>query len=145
MKRYLKRASKVLSDEGFLGEASVVSLWDSLYYTINDAVYVESARWGDYRRDVHRYTSKGELYTVDNHYMKERNRLLTQYFPKRSAKVLKDIQTFIESATGITGIKEIQTGANDNVDDGYYNLSGQRVLKPASGIYIHKGKKVVVK
>ena len=45
----------------------------------------------------------------------------------------------------ITGIKEIPAGANDNGDANYYNLSGQRVLKPASGIYIHKGKKVVVK
>lgn len=24
---------------------------------------------------------RGELYTVDNHYMNERNRLLTEYFP----------------------------------------------------------------
>ncbi|MBR2882164.1 MAG: hypothetical protein IKB96_07555, partial [Prevotella sp.] len=143
--RYLRRAQELLSDGGMLSEHSVVQVWDSLYNVVSLAVYDESARWGDYRRDVHRYTSKGELYTVDNHYMKERNRLLTQYFPKRSAKVLKDIQTFIESATGITGIKEIPAGANDNGDASYYNLSGQRVLKPASGIYIHKGKKVVVK
>ncbi|MBO5467117.1 MAG: CotH kinase family protein [Prevotella sp.] len=143
--RYLRRAQELLSDGGMLSERSVVQVWDSLYNVVSLAVYDESARWGDYRRDVHRYTSKGELYTVDNHYMKERNRLLTQYFPKRSAKVLKDIQTFIESTTGITGIKEIQAGDNDNGDASYYNLSGQRVLKPASGIYIHKGKKVVVK
>lgn len=30
-------------------------------------------------------------------------------------------------------------------DDSYYNLQGQRVSEPAAGIYIHNGKKVVVK
>ena len=30
-------------------------------------------------------------------------------------------------------------------DDSYYNLQGQRVSEPAVGIYIHKGKKVIVK
>lgn len=30
-------------------------------------------------------------------------------------------------------------------DDSYYNLQGQRVSEPAAGIYIHNGKKVIVK
>ena len=107
-------------------------------------VYDESARRGDYRRDVHAYTSKGELYTVDNHYMKERNRLLNNYFPSRSAKVLKDIQTFIEEKTGITGIKDIPV-ADKHSDNAYYNISGQRVASPSKGIYICNGKKVLIK
>lgn len=142
--RYLRRAQELLSDGGMLSERSVVQVWDSLYNVISLAVYDESARWGDYRRDVHAYTSKGELYTVDNHYMKERYRLLNNYFPSRSTKVLKDIQTFIEEKTGITGIKDIPV-ANEHADNAYYNISGQRVASPSKGIYICNGKKVLIK
>lgn len=141
---YLRRAKELLSDGGLLSERSAVQLWDSLYNVVSLALYDESARWGDYRRDVHRFTSKGELYTVDDHYMKERNRLLKNYFPYRSAKVLKDIQIFIEKKTGITGIKDIPV-ADERIDDAYYNISGQRVASPSKGIYIRNGKKVFIK
>ncbi|MCR4602520.1 MAG: CotH kinase family protein [Prevotella sp.] len=93
--RYLRRAKVLLADDGMLGEQSVVTLWDSLYHTIHAALYAESARWGDYRRDVHRWQSKGELYTVDNQFMAERQRLLDSYFPVRSANVLQQIQDYV--------------------------------------------------
>lgn len=95
--RYVKRAKEVLSDDGFLGQKSVVEVWDSLYNTIKMAVYAESARWGDYRRDVHPYQSKGQLYTVDNHYMNERNRLINDYFPYRTSIVLNDLLGYVDS------------------------------------------------
>ena len=94
--RYLKRAKEVLADDGLLGEKSVVAVWDSLYHTIETAIYAEAARWGDYRRDVHRYKTAGQLYTVDNHYMAERNRLLTQYFPVRTDRVLNAILDYVD-------------------------------------------------
>jgi len=40
------------------------------------------------------------------------------------------------------GIEEITVSSNDGA---WYSLSGQRVAKPQHGIYIHNGKKVVVK
>jgi hypothetical protein len=94
-RRYLRRAKELLSDDGLLGQGSVVEVWDSLYHTISTALYDEAARWGDYRRDVHRWQSAGQLYTVDNHYMTERNRLLTQYFPVRTANVLRQITSYV--------------------------------------------------
>ena len=90
-RRYLRRAKEVLAEDGPLGSQSAVELWDSLYNTISTALYAEAARWGDYRRDVHPWQSRGQLYTADDHYMTERNRLLTQYFPYRSDNVLEDI------------------------------------------------------
>lgn len=90
-RQYLKRAKEVFAEDGLLGQKSVVHLWDSLYQVVSSAIYAESARWGDYRRDVHPYQSQGELYTVDNQYMEERNRLLEQYFPYRSERVLSSI------------------------------------------------------
>lgn len=47
----------------------------------------------------------------------------------------------------ITSIENISTAENTTSanDDAYYNLNGQRIQKPTKGIYIHKGKKVIVK
>ena len=90
-RRYLARAKDVLADDGPLGADSSVALFDSLYNTIALALYDEAARWGDYRRDVHPYTTRGSLYTVDGTYRAERDRLLTQYFPERSQRVLGSI------------------------------------------------------
>ena len=94
-RRYLKRAKVVLAEDGLLGETSAVAVFDSLYNTIALALYDEAARWGDYRRDVHPYTTQGKLYTVDETYQKERNRLLTQYFPGRSERVLNSIVSYV--------------------------------------------------
>ena len=94
-RQYLRRAKELLAPEGLLGEESVVELWDSLHSVIASALYAEAARWGDYRRDVHQYTSKGQLYTVDNQYAAERKRLLTQYFPYRSDIVLGHITSYL--------------------------------------------------
>ena len=99
--RYLKRATQVLDEDGLLGETSVVELWDSLYNTISYAVYAEAARWGDYRRDVHPYQSRRPLYTVDDYYMPERQRLANQYFPYRTATVLSQVNSYVEQLTGI--------------------------------------------
>jgi hypothetical protein len=95
-RRYQRRAKELLADDGLLGQQSVVQVWDSLYNTISMALYDEAARWGDYRRDVHRWQSGGQLYTVDEHYMAERNRLLTQYFPTRSEFVLGSILSWLD-------------------------------------------------
>lgn len=95
-RRYVKRAKEMLADDGALGQASVVEVWDSLYHTISKALYAEAARWGDYRRDVHPWQSKGKLYTVDDTYMAERNRLLNHYFPYRSGYVLESILSYVD-------------------------------------------------
>ena len=95
-RRYVRRAKQVLAPDGLLGEASVVTLWDSLHQTVRAALYAEAARWGDYRRDVHPYTARGSLYTVDGTYTAERDRLLTQYFPVRTQRVLNSIVSLVD-------------------------------------------------
>ena len=134
--RYLQRAYELLSDDGLLGPESVTEVWDSLYYTISSSLYAEAARWGDYRRDVHRWKTAGQLYTVDDHYMAERQRLQTKYFPERSRRVLNQIYEFLGADP--SGVTEIPS---NHTDDHYYNLNGQVVTNPTRGIYIYKGKK----
>ena len=91
-RRYIDRAYRLLAaPDGLLTEKPVVELWDSLYNDISLALYAESARWGDYRKDVHTYASKGELYTPDTHYIPQRNKLLKDYFPNRSRIVLQQL------------------------------------------------------
>ena len=133
--RYGRRAQELLADNGLLGPKSVVETWDSLYYVISKAIYAEAARWGDYRRDVHPYQRKGKYYTVDDYYMRERNRLLNDYFPYRSAIVLADIRRLVPSG--------IQSVAAPEADNRLFNLQGQQVQHPTKGLYIKNGKKVI--
>ena len=43
-----------------------------------------------------------------------------------------------------TGISELKNNSS-NIDAAYYTLQGVKVAKPVKGIYIHQGKKVIVK
>lgn len=52
---------------------------------------------------------------------------------------------FFTIGTGVvTGINEVNVAAND-ADDAYYTLQGMKTNKAVKGIYIHNGKKVVIK
>jgi hypothetical protein len=85
---------------------------------------------------------------VDNQYQKERQRLLTKYFPVRSEQVLKQVIAF----TGIdpTGIQRLDDDAISPSDD-LYDLSGRKLsivnsqLSIKKGIYILNGRKIVVR
>ena len=139
--RYRARAKELLADDGLLGETSVVEVWDSLYNTISTAIYDESARWGDYRRDVHQYAyGAGKLYTVDKYYMRERNRLLTEYFPYRSKKVLTQILAYVLEPTAIGAtLKDNVQYSMFNVQyskDKWYTLQGIEVKQPTKRVSI---------
>lgn len=45
-----------------------------------------------------------------------------------------------DGTTGITTVDATKTG-----DDSYYNLNGQRVINPQHGIFIRRGRKVIIK
>ena len=143
--RYLARAKEVLSKDGLLGQHSAREVWDSLYNTISSAIYCEAARWGDYRRDVHQYSGRGELYTVDGQYAKERNRLLYQYFPVRTQRALEQIQAYIPEPTGISDATRLNN-KEENAKKDWYDLQGRRIdsSKLNKGIYIRNGQLVVV-
>lgn len=51
---------------------------------------------------------------------------------------------WFDDANETTGISEIKANER-NTDDAYYTLQGVKVAHPAKGIYIHQGKKVVLK
>lgn len=49
-----------------------------------------------------------------------------------------------EEEDGVTEIKNVET-VKPRHDNAYYTLQGIKVLNPTKGIYIHKGKKIVIK
>jgi len=143
--KYVRRASEVLAPDGLLGPKSVIEVWDSLYYTIQNALWAESVRWGDYRRYIHMYDHRGDTYTMEDHYLPERERLLTNYFPYRSQYVLEGILAYVEDKTG----RDYRTSVNSAVtgdDEEYevYDLSGKLIGNPQKGIII-KGRKKHIK
>lgn len=44
-----------------------------------------------------------------------------------------------------SGIQDVTTFQGESKDDNYYDLQGRRVVNPTRGIYIHKGKKIVIR
>ena len=46
---------------------------------------------------------------------------------------------------GTTGIETTVSTERDNSDNAYYTLQGMRVQNPTKGLYIHKGKKIIIK
>lgn len=87
-----EEAQRALTHGGPLTPESVRATWDSLYNVIQLALWDESARWGDYRRDVHPYSSQGSLYKPDGAYATERTRLLNQYFPVRTNTFIQQLR-----------------------------------------------------
>lgn len=91
--RFHAAAQRHLFHGGALTPEAALRVWDSLYNSISTALYDEAARWGDYRRDVHPYSTRGALYTVDGQYQTERKRLLTSYFPSRTGIFVRQLQS----------------------------------------------------
>ena len=77
------------------------------------------------------------------------NRLGTSYdefYTGGSAKKVPGIIFDFDNVGGTTGINEVLNQSTKLNDGKYYTLSGQQVEKPtAGGIYIHNGRKFVVK
>ncbi len=91
---FADRAHRHLMNGGALTPAPAAGRWSATPDPIEAAVAAESARWGDYRRDVHQYSNGPYLlYTLNDHWLPEQNRLLTQYFPQRTAVVLAQLKT----------------------------------------------------
>lgn len=65
------------------------------------------------------------------------------YLPIKKNTVANTRYLGIGYDDGVTGMDPIRNSQKDNCL--YYNLQGQRVDNPSKGIYIHNGKKVVVR
>jgi hypothetical protein len=87
------RVQRHLRPGGALSPAEARARFEDWSKQLDGAIILESARWGDYRRDVHRYKEGPyELYTRDKHWRPEIRRLLDDYFPKRTEAALRSFR-----------------------------------------------------
>ena len=143
--KYSERALDLLGSEGILSETKVVEVWDSLYCLIENAIYAEAARWGDYRHNVHSYRGVYlPVFSVEESFMEERNRLLFDYFPYRSTVFRSQLE---EKGwlSNTTGIQVYRTDVSNSL---VYDLSGRQLnnTKPGTNrIVIRNGRKETIR
>ena len=91
---FADRVHKHFFNNGCMTPEAVRDRWLARAREVHNAAVAESARWGDYRRDVHSWRDPPyELYERDNQMLREENRLLNQYFPVRSQTVLRQFRS----------------------------------------------------
>jgi len=91
--RFGDRVHKHLFNGGALTPEANAQRWLRRADEIDLAVIAESARWGDYRRDMHSYSSGPYyLYTKNGYWLPEKQRLLNQYFPYRTANAFNQFK-----------------------------------------------------
>lgn len=90
---FADRVHKHLFNDGALSANQAAARYRSLIAQVDRAVVGESARWGDYRRDVPNSSPSSTLYTRDDQFLAEENRLLSDYFPKRTGAVLNMLRS----------------------------------------------------
>lgn len=87
------RVQKHCFNNGSLTPSVAAETFTSLTSQIENSVYAESARWGDYRKDVHQWQSVGELYRKDVHFDAQKKILLETYFPQRTNNFIAQLKT----------------------------------------------------
>ena len=75
-------------NDGFLTPESFEESFLFRKNEIESAVILESARWGDYRKDI----SAGVTYTKNDHWIPEVNKVLGEYIPRRRDIVLSQLR-----------------------------------------------------
>lgn len=91
---FADRVYKHLFNDGVLTSEKNQKRWQLLSDKVREALIAESARWGNYRRDVHQYnTSSAYLYTTDKHWEKENKRIYTEYYPLRNAIFINQLKS----------------------------------------------------
>jgi len=85
------RVQKLFFSDGLLTPGSSVERYTSRTKEIEKAILCESARWGDYRRDVHPLDSDVDLYTPEK-WAKTRDWMVNTYFPPRTALVVNQLR-----------------------------------------------------
>lgn len=105
--QFSRRANELLGPGGLLSPDSVIAIWLERAEEIGLAIIAESARWGDYRRDNHTYKKEPyELYTKNDHWLKEQDRLVNDYFQARSGIVLDQLKAIGLAGDVITHIDQ---------------------------------------
>jgi hypothetical protein len=92
-KVFRDRARFHLTGKGALTPERAAARFRQRATELDLAVIAESARWGDYRRDAHPYkVGPYTLYTRNDHWRPEVDRLLNTYFPGRTQVLIEQLK-----------------------------------------------------
>jgi hypothetical protein len=90
--RFADHLQKHFFNGGALTPEATLARFNELAADLDPAIIAESARWGDYRRDVDPRKDGASLYTRNDHWLVEKQDLENNYFPQRSAIVLQQFK-----------------------------------------------------
>ena len=119
---------------GALTSEACLARFRELADDLDPAIIAESARWGDYRRDVDPRKEGASLYTRNDHWLVEKQNLENNYFPQRSEIVLQqfknaglfpDIDAPEFSQYGGEIFEPITLEITSAEGDIYYSLNGE--------------------
>ncbi len=141
---FADRVQKHLFNGGLLTPEAVMAMWNTRRDQMFDAIVAESARWGDYRRDVDPVGAPSPipLYDRDQEWAAERSRLFGSYFPVRTDRVIAQYRAagyFPDLAAPVfdvhggrvaPGYQLVMSGAGGG--DIYYTTDGSDPRVPAS-------------
>jgi hypothetical protein len=87
---------QMVAPNGALTPIANIERWKEWLAIMDKPIVAESCRWGDYRRDVHSSTTivtgPTALYTRENHWLTESNRIVSEYLPYRNATVMSQLR-----------------------------------------------------
>jgi len=83
----------MIAPGGALTREANTARWQYWQGLLDKPIVAESCRWGDYRRDVHQYqVGVFDLYTRDNQWLVEMDRMVNSYFVNRPGIVLNQLR-----------------------------------------------------
>jgi hypothetical protein len=86
------RIQKHFFNGGALSETATAERYQKLASKLDTAIIGESARWGDYLKDVFiTSTNQSILYTYNDHWTPKKNSLMANYFPQRTGIVFSQL------------------------------------------------------
>lgn len=83
---FAERVEKWCRTDGVLGAAACQRRYEALLNELEPALLAESARWGDIHSE--------EPYTPMEHWQTQKQRMLQDWFPNRSAVLLKELRAY---------------------------------------------------
>ncbi|MBN1465616.1 CotH kinase family protein, partial [candidate division KSB1 bacterium] len=127
---FADRVQRHCFNGGVFTPEAAAARWQGRAAQIDLAVIPESARWGDYRRDVHRYNAEGPFDLYDRQYwLNEQAYLLNDYFPQRTSRLISQLR----SAGLFPNVQAPQFLLNDQAIEGTVIHSGDVLSLTASG------------
>ncbi len=139
--RFADRVQTQFFHDGALTPEASAERWQNIVAELDGALIAESARWGDYRRDV---APAGDrtLYTQEQHWRPAVEELTETYFPGRTAVVLQqmravglypmtDAPVFSQYGGDVELGFSLTLGARDPI---FYTLDGSDPRLPGGGL-----------